>query len=162
MQQLSPVDTKIKIDLCSSGSSKSKLTRMLYKFLQVVIQRFFNQSLRKLSYSNKVVNFMGIECQDFNKLIVKKVAATTSARASRHPGPDLETGTIIYMSLICRLLLSLFFPGDCMVFGADELASACSNYRKANHIGRGGFGNVYRGTLRGCLNVAVKVLTGIF
>ena len=48
-----------------------------------------------------------------------------------------------------------------MIFDADELARATNNYRRSNHIGRGGYGNVYKGTIRGCLEVAVKVLTQV-
>ena len=48
-----------------------------------------------------------------------------------------------------------------MKFGPDELANACNNYRKANRIGHGGFGTIYKGTVRGCLDVAVKILTQV-
>ena len=48
-----------------------------------------------------------------------------------------------------------------MKFGPDELANACNNYCKANRIGHGGFRTVYKGTVRRCLDVAVKILTQV-
>ncbi len=48
-----------------------------------------------------------------------------------------------------------------MELDAAELASATHDYSKRNLLGRGGFGAVYKGTIRGCLDVAVKVLTQV-
>ncbi|CAN6213706.1 unnamed protein product [Urochloa humidicola] len=45
-------------------------------------------------------------------------------------------------------------------FQLDELAAATSNFAEENKLGRGGFGPVYRGYLRGQdLHVAIKVLS---
>lgn len=48
-----------------------------------------------------------------------------------------------------------------MVFLADELARATNYYSHASLIGKGGFGKVYKGTLRKCMTVAIKVLTQV-
>ncbi|KAJ8461608.1 hypothetical protein OPV22_034534 [Ensete ventricosum] len=41
----------------------------------------------------------------------------------------------------------------------DELRSATDNFHRSNKIGRGGFGTVYKGTLRKRVAIAVKVLS---
>ncbi|CAL9774016.1 unnamed protein product [Musa acuminata subsp. burmannicoides] len=41
----------------------------------------------------------------------------------------------------------------------DELRSATDNFHQSNKIGRGGFGTVYKGTLRNRVAIAVKVLS---
>lgn len=48
-----------------------------------------------------------------------------------------------------------------MLFSADELARATNSYSRSNLIGKGGFGKVYKGTLRKCMTVAIKVLTQV-
>ena len=48
-----------------------------------------------------------------------------------------------------------------MEFDAKELAAATNNYRRSSVIGKGGFGAVYKGIVRGCLEVAIKVLTQV-
>lgn len=48
-----------------------------------------------------------------------------------------------------------------MEYYAAELAVATSNYNKRNLLGRGGFGSVYKGYVRGCMDVAIKVLTQV-
>ncbi|KAJ3692952.1 hypothetical protein LUZ60_012047 [Juncus effusus] len=45
------------------------------------------------------------------------------------------------------------------LFSYDELKSATNNFDRANKIGRGGFGTVYKGILRSGQEVAVKVLS---
>ena len=47
-----------------------------------------------------------------------------------------------------------------MEFDAKELAQATKNYCRASLIGRGGFGVVYKGSLRYCVT-AIKVLTKV-
>ena len=47
-----------------------------------------------------------------------------------------------------------------MEFLAEELFNATSSYGKANLIGEGGYGRVYRGTLRHT-TVAIKVLSEV-
>lgn len=53
------------------------------------------------------------------------------------------------------------YSAGCMVFSADELARATNYYSHASLIGKGGFGKVYKGTLRKCMTVAIKVLTQV-
>lgn len=48
-----------------------------------------------------------------------------------------------------------------MEYGSKELSEATSNYNKRKLVGRGGFGAVYKGRVRGCLDVAIKVLTQV-
>ena len=48
-----------------------------------------------------------------------------------------------------------------MEYDAAELSSATQKYGRRNFLGKGGFGSVYRGSVRGCLDVAVKVLTQV-
>ena len=48
-----------------------------------------------------------------------------------------------------------------MEYDAAELSSATQNYCRRNFLGRGGYGSVYKGCVRGCLEVAVKVLTQV-
>lgn len=49
-----------------------------------------------------------------------------------------------------------------MQFDGAELAKATRNYNRRTLLGKGGFGSVYRGTLRGGLSVAIKVLTKVW
>jgi hypothetical protein len=49
--------------------------------------------------------------------------------------------------------------GHCMQFTSKELAEATNGYRRSTLIGKGGYGSVYKGLVRGCLEVAIKVLT---
>lgn len=49
-----------------------------------------------------------------------------------------------------------------MEFFASELADATKNYCKASQIGKGGFGTVYKGTVRRSLTVAIKVLSQVW
>ncbi|THU60229.1 hypothetical protein C4D60_Mb07t10440 [Musa balbisiana] len=63
--------------------------------------------------------------------------------------------------------LSLFGLGDTgfssdknvRLISYDELRSATDNFHQSNKIGRGGFGTVYKGTLRNRVAIAVKVLS---
>lgn len=48
-----------------------------------------------------------------------------------------------------------------MEYGAAELTRATNNYSKRNMLGRGGFGAVYKGRIRDCLDVAIKILTQV-
>ena len=48
-----------------------------------------------------------------------------------------------------------------MEFEAAELCEATKNFSARMVIGQGGFGKVYRGTLRGCFSVAIKCLTQV-
>jgi len=48
-----------------------------------------------------------------------------------------------------------------MQFDAKELAAATSGYRRSHLICKGGYGSVYKGTVRGCVDVAIKVLTQV-
>ncbi|KAL5216561.1 hypothetical protein ABZP36_007962 [Zizania latifolia] len=45
------------------------------------------------------------------------------------------------------------------LFSYSELRSATDNFNRSNKIGRGGFGTVYKGTIRNARDVAVKVLS---
>lgn len=47
-----------------------------------------------------------------------------------------------------------------MEFGAKKLAEATKNYCRTTILGKGGYGTVYKGTLRYC-PVAVKVLSPV-
>ncbi len=49
-----------------------------------------------------------------------------------------------------------------MQFDGVALAKATKDYNRKNLLGRGGFGSVYRGSLIGGLNVAIKILTQVF
>ena len=51
--------------------------------------------------------------------------------------------------------------GGCMVFTPEELCAATMEYNRKSIIGKGGFGTVYRGTVRGSLTVAIKVLNKV-
>ena len=53
-----------------------------------------------------------------------------------------------------------FFTGHCMEFYAKELSEATRTYGRGNVIGKGGFGTVYRGTLR-YSTVAIKILSQV-
>ena len=48
-----------------------------------------------------------------------------------------------------------------MEFTVAELKEASSNFSAYCIIGEGGFGTVYRGTVRKCLDVAIKVLSKV-
>lgn len=48
-----------------------------------------------------------------------------------------------------------------MNFTPEELCSATMDYSRKSIIGKGGFGTVYKGTVRGSLNVAIKVLNKV-
>ncbi|KQJ85319.1 cold-responsive protein kinase 1 [Brachypodium distachyon] len=45
------------------------------------------------------------------------------------------------------------------LFSYSELRSATDNFNRSNKVGRGGFGTVYKGTIRNRRDVAVKVLS---
>jgi len=45
------------------------------------------------------------------------------------------------------------------IFSYAELRSATDNFNRTNKVGRGGFGTVYKGTIRNGQEVAVKVLS---
>lgn len=47
-----------------------------------------------------------------------------------------------------------------MVYSYDELKGVCNSFTPEALIGKGGFGSVYKGSLRRCA-VAVKVLTEV-
>ena len=47
-----------------------------------------------------------------------------------------------------------------MVYSHTELLQTCDSFCAKSLIGKGGFGSVYRGSLRKC-QVAVKVLTDV-
>ncbi|ERM95219.1 hypothetical protein AMTR_s00009p00267490 [Amborella trichopoda] len=53
----------------------------------------------------------------------------------------------------------LLSPKNIKLFSYIELRSATKNFHPSNRIGRGGFGTVYRGTLRDGTEVAVKSLS---
>ena len=49
---------------------------------------------------------------------------------------------------------------QCMEFFAKELSEATRNYCRTTILGRGGYGVVYKGTIR-YSNVAIKVLSPV-
>ena len=49
-----------------------------------------------------------------------------------------------------------------MQFSASELCDATNKYCRSNVVGRGGFGIVHRGVVRGTLQVAVKTLNQVY
>ena len=48
-----------------------------------------------------------------------------------------------------------------MVFTPEELCAATMEYNRKSIIGKGGFGTVHKGTVRGSLTVAIKVLNKV-
>ena len=48
-----------------------------------------------------------------------------------------------------------------MEFSPEELCDATMNYSRKSIIGKGGFGIVYKGSVRGSLSVAIKVLNKV-
>ncbi|KAG9441003.1 hypothetical protein H6P81_016857 [Aristolochia fimbriata] len=50
-------------------------------------------------------------------------------------------------------------PKNVMLFSYNELRAATKNFHTSNKIGRGGFGTVYKGTLKNGRQVAVKTLS---
>ena len=48
-----------------------------------------------------------------------------------------------------------------MTFTPEELCSATQDYSRKCIVGKGGFGVVYKGLVRGSLSVAVKVLNRV-
>ena len=48
-----------------------------------------------------------------------------------------------------------------MEFTSSELCDATKSYNKKCVVGQGGFGKVYKGTLRGSLSAAIKVLSPV-
>ena len=51
--------------------------------------------------------------------------------------------------------------GDSMEFTFTELREATNNFSADCIIGEGGYGTVYRATVRKCLDVAIKVLSKV-
>lgn len=54
----------------------------------------------------------------------------------------------------------VWFSGDAMIFSSDLLRDVTDNFSKGRLIGKGGFGNVFKGKLRH-LDVAIKVLNTV-
>lgn len=57
-------------------------------------------------------------------------------------------------------MYTLIHAGSSMVYTEQQLSDATNSFSDSNLIGKGGFGAVYRGTLRKC-NVAIKKLTDV-
>lgn len=54
-----------------------------------------------------------------------------------------------------------YYLGSAMTFTYESLMKATGDFAEANVIGKGGFGKVFRGTLRH-VNVAIKVLSEVY
>ncbi|KAF3451505.1 hypothetical protein FNV43_RR07600 [Rhamnella rubrinervis] len=67
--------------------------------------------------------------------------------------------TIVIVDIIrdFNILRNLLVTTKC--FSYNELRSATDNFHSRNKIGRGGFGTVYKGTLKSGIQVAVKTLS---
>ena len=59
-----------------------------------------------------------------------------------------------------KYIHAMWCAGSAMVFSQEDLLSVTKNFSSSNVIGKGGFGQVYRGRLR-CADVAVKVLSKV-
>lgn len=53
----------------------------------------------------------------------------------------------------------IYSEKNIQLFSYNELRSATDNFNRTNKVGRGGFGTVYKGTIRNGREVAVKVLS---
>jgi len=57
------------------------------------------------------------------------------------------------------VISGIYSEKNIRIFSYAELRSATDNFNRTNKVGRGGFGTVYKGTIRNGQEVAVKVLS---